>query len=723
MVRRPPRPLFPRAVAALFGLLLAAGVITLVVPFVPRDQALSEGERAPLTLEAAHGAQYESEALTEAARNEAAASVVAVQRPLDPSVSSVQVDRLRRVFERTRTVRQRSDLPTNELKLAELNSVLAAERISGADTLSPGTRSTLLALDAVLFDQVQQKALAALAEILDAPVAEGGERDAVLTHLARSPGRPANELAALNGLLSFFVVPNVAVDREATERKREDERANVAPVIVTYTRGQVVVREGDELQPEDVEALRRTGVLEGGFRIEDFGAGATMSLAFGLVVALFAYQLQPFERPVVRRALVVSLAVVGVLAAVRFVLPEVMPDREQHYLAFAIPVATAAMVAASFAALPFAVVVALAVGLFAAFIGVTEPDLAGANFVGTVEAHELGLAYVAGGLAGAAIVHRAERLSRYAFSAIAVASATWVVLFAFWLLGETQTRDSLGWLSLAAGLNGLGSAVISAGIFVVLSMALGVTTRLQLMELAHGGHPLLRRLQDEAPGTYHHSMMVGALAERAAGRIGADALVARAGAYYHDIGKLAQPGYYIENMLDGAASPHDALPPQISAGIIRDHVTNGLEIARRHRLPPLVRDFIPQHHGTRLVTFFYRLAAQAPGTVDPGPFRYAGPRPESKESAIVMLADSCEAVVRATGEGGRAHIDETIDSVFAERLAEGQLDECDITMRELLEVAASFKATLRAVYHPRIEYPGPLPEELAGIASPRVAQQ
>jgi putative nucleotidyltransferase with HDIG domain len=190
------------------------------------------------------------------------------------------------------------------------------------------------------------------------------------------------------------------------------------------------------------------------------------------------------------------------------------------------------------------------------------------------------------------------------------------------------------------------------------------------------------------------------------------------GAYYHDVGKLAQPHFYIENMLDDAESPHESLAPEASAAIIRDHVTNGLDIGRKYRLPSVVRDFIPQHHGTRLVTYFYRRAAQKGGDVDAADFRYRGPRPQTKEAAIVMLADSCEAVVRASqlDDRARGRLDELVDNIFAERLAEGQLDDCDITMRELQEVASSFKATLRAVYHPRIEYPSPAPEEIALLA-------
>jgi hypothetical protein len=368
------------------------------------------------------------------------------------------------------------------------------------------------------------------------------------------------------------------------------------------------------------------------------------------------------------------------------------------------------MTAAAFSDLQFGTVVAVAVGLFAAFMAATVPDFAGANFDNPLESLELAIAYSAGGLAGAATVHRAERLSRFALSALAVAGATGAVLAAFWLLDSARVNEDLAWIGGMAAFNGASSAVLTVGILVLLSHPLGVTTRIQLLELAQANSPLMRRLQDEAPGTYHHSMLVGALAERAAEQVGADPLVTRAGAYYHDIGKLAQPEFYIENIFPGATSPHDSLQPEESARRIIEHVTNGLELARRHRLPAIVRDFIPQHHGSRLVVFFYRQARNEGREPEPARFRYPGPRPRSKESAIVMLADSCEAVVRAGTQRDGEEINKAVDSVFAERLAEGQLDECDITMREVNAVADSFKSTLRAVYHQRIEYP-PAEEE------------
>jgi putative nucleotidyltransferase with HDIG domain len=230
------------------------------------------------------------------------------------------------------------------------------------------------------------------------------------------------------------------------------------------------------------------------------------------------------------------------------------------------------------------------------------------------------------------------------------------------------------------------------------------------MELSQLNAPLLRRLQDEAPGTFHHSVIVGNLAERAADLVGADALLTRVGCYYHDIGKVLQPGMYIENQM-GGPSPHDEMTPEESARVIQEHVRNGIELARRERLPARVQAFIPEHHGTRLVSYFYRKAAEDDPALDPSAYQYPGPRPQSKETAIVMLADSVEAVVRSSEDRSPERIDRMVEEVIAERMAEGQLDDSDLTLRDVRTIASSFKTTMRAVYHPRVAYPQPAPLE------------
>ncbi|MEO6398498.1 MAG: HDIG domain-containing metalloprotein [Tepidiformaceae bacterium] len=713
MLRRRPLPIVSRAAAAVFGLALALATVLLVVPLLSFERGLQEGDVASRTLEAARDRQFESAGLTEAVRKQEADRVPEQALPLDPAQRQLQVDRLGRFLDQVRVIAARAD--TKQAKLDLLTQVQTPSPILNSGRLS------LLEFDRPGFEAFATRATKAIADVHSRPLQQADitpRIDEYLTSLGTT--LTADEKTILRATLSAFVTPTFQVDTAATEQKRSEARANVSPQVVSYTRGQVIVNEGQRIKAEDIEALRATGVIDDTFDPYAIAGGAGAAIALGALIAVYTYLLQPFQAPHRRRMLLVGLSVAAVLLGARVALPLVTPDSDQQYFAFALPVAAAAIICAAFADLSLAAVVAVGCGLFAAFVGAAAPQLAGSAFVGSLESLELAIAYTAGGLAGAATVHRAERLGRYALAAVAVTAATAAALLIFWLIGTPRSNVDLSWIALAAGLNGLASAILAIGAFVILSLVLGITTRIQLMELAQSDHPLLRRLQDEAPGTYHHSMLVGALAERAASAIGADALFVRVGAYYHDIGKLAQPAHYVENTLEGVPNPHDTLEPAQSAGIIRDHVSNGLEIARRYHIPPAVRDFIPQHHGTRLVTYFYRRATEGGARIDPTAFRYGGPRPQSKETAVVMLADSCEAIARARQQSTHPTLEELIDSVIAERLAEGQLDECDITMRELQTIASSFKATLRAVYHPRVQYPDPTPEEIAGLARAQV---
>lgn len=708
---RPSRRPVSRTTAGLFGLVITAVILPLVVPLFRFDGGLQEGDVASSTFSAAHEASFESATLTEAARNEAAQSVPEQALPVDTALRDQSIEKATRYLDLVRAIVVRTDLS------AQLKQE-AISRLSSPQPFTNRERAIFQSFDAAALQSLSRKVTTGLSDIMGSPLKTEQIDAAIREHVATAPQpvATAEEGEALAAMLRVFAVETFRIDVMATEQKRAEARQQVAPVFRTFAARQVIVTEGQEISAQDIEALKATGVIDDGVDLFAAAGGAIIALVAGILAGCYVYLFQPFPSPASRRMALVAVSFGAVLVSARVALPLVTPDSDHRYLAFALPVATAAVIASCFGDLSFAVLIACLGGLMAAFIGGTAPQIAGTSYVGSLQSLELGMTYTAAGLAGAAAVHRASRLSRFAVAALAVTAATGAVMCVFWLVSSQRANIDLAWIALAAGLHGLGAAVLSVGVFVVLAMVFGITTRLQLMELAQAEHPLLRRLQEEAPGTYHHSMLVGALAERAAIQVGADPLLVRVGAYYHDIGKLVMPQYYVENMLDGAPSPHEQMEPAESARIIRAHVTNGLELGKKYRLPGLVRDFIPQHHGTRLVTYFYRRAASSGEPLVVADYRYEGPRPQAREAAIVMLADSCEAVARARQDEGAPSLDQMVDAVFAERLAEGQLDQCDITLRDLQAVAASFKATLRAVYHPRVAYPSPTPEEIATLA-------
>jgi putative nucleotidyltransferase with HDIG domain len=440
------------------------------------------------------------------------------------------------------------------------------------------------------------------------------------------------------------------------------------------------------------------------------GSAALLAAIGAVIIAGYLFVIQPKGISSERHLIALALVAATPVLVAKLYLPLVMPDDESTFLPYILPLAAAPILIAALLETDVAVVVAGVVGALIAFISTFLPDLSLVASIGVLDTFRLLGVYALAPIAGIFVVHHADRLNRYLTAGLAVFAMSFAVLLATWFIDNDRVAEDLGWMLLASGVGGVSAAIIAAGAFVSAGALFGVTTRLQLMELSQLHAPLLRRLQDEAPGTFHHSILVGNLAERAADHIGADPLLTRVGCYYHDIGKTLQPGLYIENQLTGEA-PHEEMTPLESARAIMQHVIGGVELAKRERLPARVQAFIPEHHGTRQVAYFYRKAAEGDPDVDPELFAYPGPKPQSKETAIVMLADSTEATVRSAAERSPERISEMVDAVIAERLTEGQLDDCELTLRDLRTIGDSFKATMRAVYHPRVQYPAPTEAE------------
>ncbi|HUG95315.1 MAG TPA: HDIG domain-containing protein, partial [Pleomorphomonadaceae bacterium] len=309
----------------------------------------------------------------------------------------------------------------------------------------------------------------------------------------------------------------------------------------------------------------------------------------------------------------------------------------------------------------------------------------------------------AGGFASLVIILQAERLNAFVRAGLVLVMVNVTVVVAFSLL---EGLDATGVAQLAsAGLvNAALSVVLAIGGFAVLGNVFGILTVFQMLELANPSNRLLRRVLLETPGTYHHSVMVGNLAERAAETIGADPLLARVAAYYHDIGKMKNPLAFIENQA-GGPNLHDDLNPETSARIIAAHVRDGVELAQEYRLPPQIAAFIPQHHGSSVMGYFHGKALEASEEADADRYRYPGPKPQSREAAIVMLADGVEASVRSLPQKEDAEIREMVDRIVDGRLADGQLDDSDLTLRDVERIRGSFVEQLLGMYHQRISYP------------------
>ncbi len=698
-----------------FTIFLTAALVAALFPFFPRSVSVSEGDIAERDIHSPRSKTFESEILTEQARTSAGDAIPPVL-VYEPSVQGKQIGFLDAALNSVDSVR----------KNAALGESAKRARLLGIQDLrlSRSSIDTVLSLPDDQWRKVHDESVRVLFGTLSRSVSNDSlqnERDGLLQLISADLSAGQANLAA--DLVRPLIVTTLVIDEDATETARLAAGRNVQPVQQTIAKGQVIVGEGARIDATAREVMSEVGLLTPRIKWENLAAVAVVALLGAVTLTAYLWR---FPVPALRSTqslVLLSLIIALPLFFAKIYFGLVFPNEEQHFLPYFLPLAMVPMLVATLLEARLAVLIGMVQSVLLVFVVVSMPDL---SLVGTIDALDVGrvlLFYAAGGIVGAYAVERATRANQYLLGGVLVTVTSIGVLFAMWLLEPQREAIDAVWMAGAASVSGLASGLLTAGSLPLFGALLGVTTRVQLMELSQLNAPLLRRMQDEATGTFHHSVIVGNLAERAAYLIGADALLTRVGCYYHDIGKVVQPGYYIENQL-GGNNPHDTMDPEESAQIIAEHVRAGVELARQHSLPPAVQAFIPEHHGTRLIPFFFRKASANDPYVDEALYRYPGPKPQSRETAIVMLADGTEAIVRASADRSPGRIDQLVEQVLGERQAEGELDECNLTLRELRTVAESFKQTLRGVYHPRIAYPEPTePERRALIGRFRAGRR
>lgn len=504
------------------------------------------------------------------------------------------------------------------------------------------------------------------------------------THLSVSLTKEQEQ--AVTAWAGGLIIPNTFLDSERTEQARLSARESVPPIEVTLEAGQIIVREGDIVTPEQVEALQAVGLQQPARTYEMMLATLLLLLILVLLLATYIVRIYPHYWESPRTMGLILLLLVSMTLGARLIIPDHL------FLGYLLPTATTAML------------LGVLLGADIALVTMTILAILVGHITGSLEM----LSYTfLGGAMAALLLWRVERLSTFMWAGVLVGLINVGVVLAFALHHGSPSWVTTATQSGLALLNGPISASLALIGFYMLSNFLGITTFLQLLELAHPNHPLFRELQLKAPGTYHHAVIVSNLAERAAEAIGADMLLVRVGAYYHDVGKTLQPHYFVENQADGV-NLHDVLDdPYQSAEIILGHVTEGIRLARRHKLPRRIIDFISQHHGTTSASWFYNRACERDGEeqVDVNRFRYPGPKPQTREAAILMLADVAEATSRAVKPSGAAEIDTLLRKIIVSKLGEGQLDECALSLRELDQIRQAFLDVLQGIYHPRIAYP------------------
>ncbi len=712
-----------------FAIALAVGIVLALTPFQPTEQFPSLGEVAERDVVAAHEATFISPTLTEGARA-AAGAQVEPQFEFNPDVRPAQLEALRiylnavtaeRAARRAPVV---TDEPTGDDRATSSDDEQTTAGDDSTETAQPGRvegsrlaerdEAFLLAVSDPLFANIERQSQALLETLLVERLFEA-ELDAVRLglHDRIEPALTLTETTLVASLVGAYLRPTMVESAALTEQARDRAASEVADVSRTVGEGELVVARGDTVDAFAVEALERLTPRSAGIAAESLAAIVIIGVGASAALGLYLLIWRPAEVASDRRILLLAVLILLSVAAARFWFEFALPGGVEESLDLMLPLAAGPVLVAALLSTGLGVTTGVLIAILVGLAAIVLPDY-GAEPAGVLALRPMAF-FLASSMGGVIAATRAQALAQYGLAGLAAGLCGFVAGAAIWLLDPARITDQLGWLALAALVTAALVSVITIGAFSLLGALFGITTPMRLLELAQLQRPLLRRLQEEAPGTFHHSLLVATLSERAASQIGADPLLVRVGAYYHDIGKLSRPAMFIENQDE--QNPHDQLEPNESARVIIEHVTDGDSLARRDRLPPRIRDFILEHHGSRRVAFFYRKAAMADPRVDARDYTYPGPPPQSRETAIVMLADSCEAVVRASGENDPERIGMIVDSVFDERLRERQLDHCDLTLSELRQISASFKHTLVGVHHQRIEYPPAAADELR--AAPR----
>ncbi|HEX7490746.1 MAG TPA: HDIG domain-containing protein [Candidatus Limnocylindrales bacterium] len=568
-------------------------------------------------------------------------------------------------------------------------------------TLSLDNRTALLALEPARWIEVEKAAEGALyageqVEIRDTDLAS--IRSSLAARYLGAYALSVAEAQLAGAIATPFFVANSTYSASLTDQAGKQAAADQQPVVDSIKAGEVLVPAGAQITKSDMIKIQFFGLDKS---TADWSRAAAWMLLGTIVAVLMLGWLWRFRPEYWVRSR--TLTLIGLIFVVSVLATKFSGG--QAWIPYAIPAAAAGIL--------LTLLLDSGVGIVAmAVLAILAGSVSGSSAEMT--------AYVfLGGFAGILAIRKGERQHFFVQAGLAVAVAEVAVVGAFALLGE---HDMTGMLQLwgVAVAGALLATIISLGSFSLLGNLFGILTGSQLLELANPSQPLLRRLLIETPGTYHHSLMVGNLGERAASAIGADPLLVRAAAYYHDIGKLSNPLAFIENQA-GGDNIHDQLDPADSATILRQHVADGMSLAHRAGLPNPLIAFIPQHHGTAILGFVYGKArdeaARAAGgmntpagkaaaeAVDQRRYRHTGPKPQSREAAILMLADGVEASVRSLTSRDEATIRAMVGQIIQERLNDGQLNECDLTIRDLENIREAFVGQLLGMYHQRIAYP------------------
>lgn len=663
--------------------------------FVPDQVSLEAGEVAPKDV-FYEGATvtYTSELKTDEARRLAAEEVSQIYR-MEPQVVTDLESEIENIFNVLTEIQLNTELEQAE-KTEKINDLFP-------EALPAETVAQLLNSDESTLSKLKEQLQLIVRNRMETGVLEE-ELDSVNEEILKDI--EALEIASsLKVLLKGIIVqlkfePNKIYDPVATAQEVENRLAQVKPVQVKVQPGEKIVEKGTVVTPEQIEALQLLGLQRTGAQGLTFvGLFGFVAIVYGLfIIYLKGYRSRFHKKE--SNIVLIGLLINAALVIAKVITAIQISDRPEivAQLAYAIPISASSMLTAILMDVKTGVVITIILGLF---MGVITN---GQVIYVTVA--------IIGGLVGVYRVLRLNQRSHLVRSSLDIGlvnAVTIVVLGLIW----NQSFSLIG-IGVAMGLaNGILASILTIGTLPFLETAFGITTPVKLLEMSNPNHPLLKRLMMEAPGTYHHSILVGNLAEAAADAIGADSLLVRVGSYFHDIGKIKRPYFFIENQ-PATENPHDKITPTLSTLIITSHVKDGVELAKEYKVPRVIRDIIEQHHGTSLVSYFYHKAKEGDKSENilESDFRYQAPKPQNRETAIIMLADSVQAAVQTLERPTKGVLEAKVREIIKAKLEDGQLDECDLTFKDIDIINQTFVRVLNGIFHSRIEYPDQVAKEM-----------
>lgn len=652
----------------------------LSVSLVPsRFLGVRVGRAAPRTVVAPVAVSVVDEQATAKLRDEAE-SRVGPQYVYDPTAIDRIFSAVDRFFERAAALSARGDL-SRAAKLRSLRQVappgVGEAALGAALDLEPARLRELAAhtrtlLSALVYGRVTRGEL-------------GDVRDA-LTRATVGLRLTSAERGVVASVGRAAIVPTFVDSPSRRERLQKEAREAVPPVVLKRLKGEAVVRQGEIVTRSHLLLMRELGLTRTHI---DPSSALGAALVVGLLMAAALAYLSEVERDVYLSTR--DLVIVGLLMLVVALVGKLMLAVSPMLPVYVVPVAAAPM---------------LVTLLLGPHIGVVAASGASVVLGGATQfsGETLLWSLITCLAAVFAMAKVTKRTNLYPAAATVMVAAA-LVAGAVTLFAGSSVRESVS--SAAFGVaGGFLSTLLAVGLLPLLEAGFDITTDIRLADLINPNQPLLKELMLKAPGTYSHSTITANMAESAADAIGANPLLARAGAYYHDIGKLKRPGFFVENQF-GQANPHDSTNPRLSSMVITAHVRDGVELAKEAHLPEEIIEIITQHHGTGVVRYFYQRAVEELGyqAVNEDDFRYEGERPQSPEAAIVMLADAVEAAVRALSKPTPQRIEQAARKVVQNLVDDGQLDESRLTMCDLDNIVRAFAAALSGMYHPRVEYP------------------